>query len=326
MLAAAGVLSACGDSGPGILDGGGEIIGGVPVIIDGTNVQVVAATGAQAAITSAQLGGLFDDIGVTASQPGIVSKPGATEAAVVFAKQALNAAAVSAVPLPETTTDCLVSGTITVSGDVADLDTFTAGDFLVADADMCDDGNGQVVDGLLDLTITSFSGDSTTGLYLIGLNLVATAFSTTTLTGTSTLDGAFSTELDTRTLLMTTGRVFGNGLTVTSGTTQQSLTNFSAVYVQDDAVAPFAWTIDALGIANTTGVEGAVDYVNVTQFAGSGMNLPSSGELQILGGESSSLLLIVLDQINVQIEADYDGDSTIDETINLTWAELLAQI
>lgn len=54
-LALAGVLSACGDSGPGILNGGGEIIGGEPVIIDDTNVQVVAATGAQAAITRSMI-------------------------------------------------------------------------------------------------------------------------------------------------------------------------------------------------------------------------------------------------------------------------------
>ena len=48
---------------------------------------------------------------------------------------------------------------------------------------------------------------------------------------------------------------------------------------------------------------------------------PSSGRL-LISASSSSVLFIVLDNLNVQLDIDLDLDGTIDETIMLTWTEL----
>jgi hypothetical protein len=48
---------------------------------------------------------------------------------------------------------------------------------------------------------------------------------------------------------------------------------------------------------------------------------PSAGQL-FISDSSSSVLVTVLDNINVQLEIDIDLDGTIDRTIVVTWTEL----
>ncbi len=48
---------------------------------------------------------------------------------------------------------------------------------------------------------------------------------------------------------------------------------------------------------------------------------PSSGQL-LISDSSSSVLVTVLDNMNVQLDIDLDLDGTIDETIVVTWADL----
>ena len=48
---------------------------------------------------------------------------------------------------------------------------------------------------------------------------------------------------------------------------------------------------------------------------------PSAGQL-LISDVSSSVLVTVLDNINVQLEVDVDLDGVIDRTIVVTWAEL----
>ena len=56
-------------------------------------------------------------------------------------------------------------------------------------------------------------------------------------------------------------------------------------------------------------------------FAGEGLDYPSSGALLVVGQDSSARLTAV-DNINVTIEIDSNGDGTIDATIETTWAAL----
>lgn len=49
---------------------------------------------------------------------------------------------------------------------------------------------------------------------------------------------------------------------------------------------------------------------------------PISGVLQILGANDTGMIVTALDEVNVQIEVDTDGDGIADVTILTTWAEL----
>ena len=57
-------------------------------------------------------------------------------------------------------------------------------------------------------------------------------------------------------------------------------------------------------------------------FAGSGENFPGTGHLLVTGADNATLLLRTIDDVNVEIDADYDGDGAVDETLFLTWVEL----
>jgi hypothetical protein len=66
-----------------------------------------------------------------------------------------------------------------------------------------------------------------------------------------------------------------------------------------------------------------VTYSTPVVFTGFDNDYPDTGEL-LVEGDSSSARLIAMDNVNVRIEIDADGDGTIDDTIDTTWAELAA--
>jgi hypothetical protein len=49
---------------------------------------------------------------------------------------------------------------------------------------------------------------------------------------------------------------------------------------------------------------------------------PFSGELLITASDGSTLTIVALDELNVRLDIDYDGDSIIDTQMQTTWAEL----
>ena len=80
-------------------------------------------------------------------------------------------------------------------------------------------------------------------------------------------------------------------------------------------------------VVNTSGtfasglLEGAVVFETLQDFVVMVDDNPSAGQL-LISDSSSSVLVTVLDNINVQLEIDVDMDGIIDRTIVVTWAEL----
>jgi hypothetical protein len=80
-------------------------------------------------------------------------------------------------------------------------------------------------------------------------------------------------------------------------------------------------------VANVSGTltnpyrEGAVFFDTLQDFVIMADDNPSAGQL-FIRDNSSSVLVTVLDNINVQLEIDVDLNGTIDQTIVVTWAEL----
>jgi hypothetical protein len=80
-------------------------------------------------------------------------------------------------------------------------------------------------------------------------------------------------------------------------------------------------------VANVSGTftnpyrEGAVLFDTLQDFVIMADDNPSAGQL-FIRDNSSSVLVTVLDNINVQFEIDVDLNGTIDQTIVVTWAEL----
>ncbi len=284
--------------------------------ITSSNAMDVAKVSYEAALGSQDRagagGGLF-----IASEPGVISKIGNSGAQV---------------PIPAETIPCAVSGTSTVTGDIADIlmPTISAGDFIQIEFDACDDGFDEVTDGVVRTDFEAFSGDLLSESISMTATLTLTGFQASLFDGQSTTpidvittNGAITFALDATSFPFVSTSINGNSLVVDTNTSSESLTNFASTSTIDGSLAPSPFTNSASGTLDSTQLAGVISYSTPVQFEGLGVDFPSSGEF-LVEGSSSSLLLIAEDNVNVRIEIDLGADGTIDETISTTWAELTA--
>ena len=157
-----GTLVVCGVSACGGGGSEGAVQQPVPIstiaVLDAANAMAVAGAAAEAALESDDLGGIAEFTGVTVAVPGTVSKSGGMVVAGKFAQGGIGGV-ISFIPFGPETLPCDVKGTVTVSGDIADPTTLSINDVVRIDADLCEDVAGQVIDGMLELTITNIDGD-----------------------------------------------------------------------------------------------------------------------------------------------------------------------
>lgn len=307
------LVASCGGSGGGTA-AEPPIVTSKAVINSG-NAQSISSSSANAAFAAGSFGAASDVVGLTASQPG-----GTTNTNSAIANKGSNNAQVPVGPITEV---CAVSGSVTITGDIANPMTITPGDFFDTDWDQCDDGIGIVTDGLLGLTIDTFEGDAASKLVLLETELRIEEFRVTAGDNFENVDGDVNLSLDTRPAPVTIAITSGDALTLSNNSDTETLSNFSTSVTQDATVIPATITTDAIGTVSSTQFTGDVTYTTPVVFEALGDNYPHSGELLVSGADNATVRLIAVDEVNVRIEADYDGDGSIDETINTTWDELL---
>jgi hypothetical protein len=227
------------------------------------------------------------------------------------------------VPIPATTENCDVDGTITISGDIADpfTPTLTTGDYFNVEFDRCDDGLGDVTDGLLRFEIFAFAGDFIGGLYDLVMDFTITDFQVATIEDTVTMNGDARVALDTTASPYVEATISGDALTVDSNSSSESLFDFSAAQTVDAGVSPSPYTMAAAGMLDSTRLTGAVRYSTPVSFLGFDNGYPVAGEF-LVEGENSSARLVVLEDGSLRIDVDSNGDGTVDSTIFTTWEEL----
>lgn len=317
-------LSACGG-------GDSDNAAPLPVValatVDSTNATAITAAAAEAALESVEIGGLADLTGPTAATQGGINKADSLAAAVKVAQGTL--ATVSFVPVSESAM-CAINGSIIITIDLATPPTIAEGDVITIESMMCEDVAGEIVDGLLVMTITDIAGDVFSDSFLFGVDLVVTDFMVTASGETTTASGDVGTTIDTRTPPVIEGSVFGEKFTVSGMGKTESIMNFSTIYTEDTSTFPVSWTNNSMGSVSSSDFTGPVNYETPVTFLGSGENYPRTGEFLITGADNATLRLIVVDDgvtqvepdYDVIIEADYDGINGVDETLFLTWAEL----
>ena len=291
-------------------------------VIDTGNAMMIAGIAADAALETGELGGLTDLTGASASSPGGVNKAGTIASATKVVQTTLGGAAINYIPFGPETAACAVSGSVTISGDIDDPTTFSVGDVINVDSDMCDDGTGSVVDGLLEMKITDFQGDLVNAEFLFGVDLVVTDFMVTESGETNTANGDISTTIDTRTPPEAVGSVFGNSFVVAGASSTESIRDFMTTYTENSTIFPIAWTNNSMGTVDSTDLDGFVKYETPVTLQGFGESYPNIGELLVTGLNGSTLHLVTTDDVFVEIFADYDGDGEIDEILSMTWVEL----
>ena len=304
-------LVACGGGGGG---GSSSPPPQSQAVIDSGNAEAVAGRSMNGAFQSSGYGGITGAGGFIAADNGGLSKPAGAGGAI------------SQVPVGPETTPCTVSGSTTISGNIANPLTITPGDFIDIDWDNCDDGVGVIIDGLMGTTFTNFEGNLQTGQTLLGMSLRVDNFRATAGNEFSSADGDISVTLDTRTPMLSVADTSGASFTVASNVSTDTLSSFSSTATEDMSMLPSLVTTTASGTIESTQFDGNVTYSTPVPFEALGDAYPYTGELLVTGANDATLRLIAMDEINVRILADYDGDGATDETIDTTWAELVPRM
>ncbi len=226
-----------------------------------------------------------------------------------------------AAPFGPEVSPCLVSGSVTVSGNLASQDALSAGDRIVARFSNCDEGEGEVVNGILTLDVDTFSGDLFGGFVLVGLTLGFDNLSANEGGEISTVNGDLSLLMDTRNYPVSTFGISSASLSVSDGIDTVVLSNFSTTVTADESSQPAAFTYTSSGRVSVPR-HGSVSYQVLQPFTGFGEGDPDAGVLYIEGNLGASITATVLSNTQVQLEMDYDGDGVTDETVIVTWVEL----
>jgi hypothetical protein len=320
--AGAALLAACGGSSS---DDGG-LTGGTPTSQPATitvqNAPAIAGTVAEVAMGQ----GIFSSI-FTPDIP--IAWGGADVTIAPVVKPALSVAMKTAAPSQLYATsagqaDCAVSGTVDVQVDITDPAQPTIDDTFVFKFSNCDDGTGVVVNGGMTITITALSGDLASGNFLLGMQIGFSAFAVTEDGETVSADGSISIQVDTSNPPVTRITVASSNLVTTSAGMEEVLTSFSVEIIEDASSFPVAVTVETSFTVSSPRIGGRVTVTTSLALQSMGADYPFEGELRIEGADGAVIVIIALDANTVRLQIDIDGDGATDETIDMTWDELLA--
>ena len=313
-------LAACG-GGNSDDAGAGNPPPPASLAIDGSNAVEVTGAAYGAAVTTGELGELSGAAGIMGGDAG--QSKASTEAQVKA-----TVTVVMQVPIGTGPTDCVVDGTIDISGNIQDpfaleAGELTPGDTFSVEYRACDDGIGEVLDGRIDMEVADpFTGNIFSGAYELTMDIDITNFQVRTDSDVVTSNGDTSTTLNTLAAPYIEASVGGNSITVDANAGSETLTAYSSQQTFDGRVTPAPYTMTAAGTLDSTQIGGVVDYSTPVTFEGVDTGYPTAGVLLVEGENSAARLVAQANGVDVVIEIDADGNGDFEETINTTWEAL----
>ena len=216
--------------------------------------------------------------------------------------------------------NCPNGGTVDVTITQANVNTITVGDRIVAVFVDCDDGLGYVISGTVDFRIAAIQGDILTDVFLLGMDVLMIDVVVTEGTSVMTADGDFTLTLDSLDFPVVRTSLSGEELLLGSDGEEVTLSDFEHELQVDLLTEELV--ANALGRLHSPTLGGSVDYVTTVAIEAVGDNDPNTGELLITGADDSSVRVVIVDSSHVRLAIDQNGDGTVDEFIDTTWAEL----
>lgn len=289
------------------------------LVITGANSKSAAAHAYAAAAQSGEMGDLVGVGGIAVVPSDNLAKLSLAPTAGAVLQRVLQK-----VPFGPDTQPCGVDGTVTLSGNIANPLTLTAGDEIIAVSADCDDGLGEVINGTMRLVIDTFSGDLFTGFYLLVVHVELTDFEVQDATDTVTSNGAATVSIDTSGMPLVSLSIAGDELTNEWPGRSESIHDFVTAQTVDTSVVPEPYTLDASGTLDSSELDGAIDYSSPVMFQGLGATYPYTGELLVEGANGATIRLVTLDESTVRIDTDTNGDGVVDMNETTTWVDLVA--
>ena len=324
-IAAAGLalIAACGGGGS---DSDGGLTGGAPpsepATITTENAPLIAGTVAEVAMGQ----GIFSSIFTTDLPIGSI---GADAAVSPVMKPVFSAAMKTASPSQLYATsagreNCAVSGTVDIQVTISDPTGPSVDDEFIFDFTDCDDGSGVVVDGGMTITIITLEGDMASGNFLLGMQIDLSAFAVTEGGETTAANGTITIDIDTSMPPVTTISVSAIAFVTTSEGAEDVLTNFSIDITEDASTFPAAVTVETSFTISSPRIGGEVTVTTSLALQSMGEDYPFVGELRIEGAEGAVIIMVALDANTVRLIIDVDGDGADDDSMDMTWEELMA--
>lgn len=299
---------------------------GSMLVIDDVNAKTAVRVAYGASVNSMSSGDQVGGAGIAGAPDGGFQKPGIHQAmAGTLAKFAQK------VPLGPDTYDCGIDpgfGTQTISGEIADPISLlegmlSPGDQINVDFVDCDEGLGEVLNGRLEMTVVSFSGDLLiSAAYLMVMDVELVDFEVTTDVDSVLSNGDSRVTVDTTGIPLISVAIGGNSLTTVTSAATETLTAFSTAQTVDTSTVPEPYTLTSSGDVSSSQLGGSIGYETPVTFQGAGSAYPFAGELLVIGANNATIRLIALDATSVRIETDSNGDGEIDTMENTTWDDV----
>jgi len=313
VFAAFGIVTTIATGGGG---GGGDTIAPPPGTTGPTLAITVANGEDVCAATVTGIMMLFDVSEI--SDPLVLSADDAMPALLKVG----SGEAGSEVPFSGIVEPCAAGGTITLSGDVADPNTLTVGDTITAVFDNCDENDGYVIDGELELIVAAINGDPLTDVFLITLDMQLTNLVVSDASGGATADGDMTLTLDTLDFPVIATALSGDELQLSEAGLSVTFQNYDHTLEIDTGLVPQTVLAEVFGRIGGNALGGTVDYETVTPIQATGDNPPCVGEILITGADDSQVRIVIVNEKLVRLEIDEDGDGVVDEFIDTTWSAL----
>ena len=218
----------------------------------------------------------------------------------------------------EDTIPCTLGGQIVVTANVANEGALTVGDVVSVVFESCTEVAGTT-DGSVDLTVTEVTGDVTAPPFSAGLDVNISGVTLVQDATTVSADGLLSAVIEAPSDAELSLTLNGTDLATEVEGDTAVLEAFDIAEVDD--LNTGAYTLDYSGSIDAETL-GAFDFETTTTFTGNGGQHPSAGELMIHGDDDTSARVTAIDNVNVQLSIDTDGDGTEDDVIDTTWDAL----
>lgn len=221
---------------------------------------------------------------------------------------------------------CALSGSATVSGFKAATGTYSNGDSLDATFDACIRG-GEKLDGSMGLSISSFA-ETPADAYVVSATVVESSLRRVFGGGCFSGIGTFDTNYDF--MFTSTGFIYANSSTadfnVWAGGRSQQLAGASVSAQIAAGQQPVVVTRESSGVMTSPDLTGSFSYQSIVadEFYSDddGTTGPYAGELLVTAADNSSMRMVAVDELNVRLDLDFNGDSLIDQSIPTTYATL----
>lgn len=216
-----------------------------------------------------------------------------------------------------------VSGQVTISGNLASQSTLTPGDELNSEFFNCEIEPGLIGDGEMNFVVNSFSGDLSfsTPPYQLGVDVTFVDFTVTSGLDSYFADGDMTMDMHIGIDNIQTLLASGDFITVREGaSTQIRLFDYEISEVIDFNNSSYIQ--EQSGTLDSSLLGGSISFTTPVPFEGVLGEYPDVGTLLMTGDNSSAARLVVIDEVEVQIFVDEDGDGTFDAPTTVAWVDL----